>query len=263
AAQITGVDAGPATSRRPVFVHAGCVQPAMSPAIDAAAGEVLRYAGYTPAPLAGCCGALAHHLGDHHEARRLARRNIQRWLPALQHRDARLVVTASGCLAMLRDYPRMLEDDPELQRQAAQLIERLADPADLIEARALPTLARNGETVACHVPCTRKHMFGDDARPWQVLQTLGYQLQPDTSGLNCCGSAGTYSLLQPALAERIRERKLAGLEGGDPSVIATANVGCLHHLESGSPRPVRHWVELAAEALARQPEVPPPTSVET
>ena len=241
---------------RAVFIHAGCVQPAMSPTIDAAAGEVLRHAGYAPAPLAGCCGALAHHLGDHQEAKRLARRNLQRWLPALEGRDAQLVVNASGCLAMLRDYPKLFADEPALREQAEQLLRRLSDPADLIEADALPTLTPGGVTVASHAPCTRKHLFGDDDRPRRVLETLGYDVQPDRSGIACCGSAGTYSLLQPALSAGIREKKLAGLEGEGVTAIATANVGCLHHLEAASDVPVRHWVELAAEALARDQERP-------
>lgn len=248
----------PRHSRR-MLVLAGCVQPAAAPDINAAAARVLDRLGISLIEVRdGCCGALAHHLSEEGFARAQMRRNIDAWWPEVERGVEALVVTASGCGAMVREYGELLRDDPVYAPKAARVSEllldisqavaqALAEPDARVELRAPRT---GGRRVAFHSPCTLQHGLKIRAVVEPLLQRAGYNLTLVADGHLCCGSAGTYSLLQPAISHQLKTNKLAALQADAPDVIATANIGCLMHLASGTDRPVRHWIELLAQAIA-------------
>jgi len=231
-----------------MLLHAGCVQPVLAPEINRSAARVLDRLGISAsAPAdAGCCGAMSFHLGDEEAARGFARRNIDAWWPALDGGAEALVSTASGCGAFLKEYGRLLRDDPDYADRAALVGKRVRDLCETITADAVAGLARSTgpRRVAVHCPCTLQHAQRLRGRMDTLLAAAGYELASVSEPHLCCGSAGTYSVLQPAMASRLRARKLTALEAGEPAVIATANIGCLLHLRSGTERPVRHWIEL-------------------
>lgn len=244
---------------RQMLVLTGCVQPAVAPGINAAAAEVLDRLGVSLIAAAdGCCGALAHHLSEEERAREHMRRNIDAWWPRIESGAEALILTASGCGAMIRDYGRLLADDPAYASKAARVsqlardigeavAQELARPGARLELRP----ARKVSTrVAFHSPCTLQHALRIRGVVEPLLARAGYTLTPVADSHLCCGSAGSYSLLQPAISRQLKANKLAALEAGAPDTIATANIGCLLHLASGTRRPVRHWIELLAEALA-------------
>ena len=248
----------PRHSRR-MLVLAGCVQPAAAPAINAAAARVLDRLGISLIEVRdGCCGALAHHLSEEGLAREQMRRNIDAWWPEVERGVKALVVTASGCGAMVREYGELLRDDPVYAPKAARVSELFRD----ISQAVAQELAERGATVqpgspspgrqrvAFHSPCTLQHGLKIRGVIEPLLERAGYKLTFVADGHLCCGSAGTYSLLQPAVSGQLKTNKLASLQADAPDVIATANIGCLMHLASGTDRPVRHWIELLAEAIA-------------
>lgn len=235
----------------------GCVQPGLRPGINAAAAQVLQRAGIAAVEVAaaGCCGALRFHLDAQDAAREDMRRLIDAWWPQIEAGVEAIVITASGCGAHLKDYGRLLHDDP-LYADKAQTISDLAkDLAEIVEAETeslANALARGRHEfvpVAFQSPCTLQHGQRLTGVVELLLKAAGYELTPVADPHLCCGSAGTYSVLQPALAAELRARKLAALGAGRPAVIATANIGCLTHLAAGTPTPVRHWIELLAERL--------------
>ncbi len=245
----------------------GCVQPVVSPGIDRAAARLLDAAGVSlmPAP-PGCCGAMDYHLGDQARGRALARQRIRDWAQALDGGAEAAVITATGCGAFVQDYARLFADDPELAGPARRVAAAAKDIGRVLAGEELPPLSSplspqspqspqspaGGGQVALHCPCTLRHALGEADTVRELLARQGVELAPVGESIACCGSAGAYSLLQPALSERIRERKLADLEGAEPAEIVTGNIGCLHHLAAGTDRPVRHWVELLAERLPPQ-----------
>lgn len=238
-------------TRRVIFLD-GCVQPVLAPEIDAAATRVLDRLGIgrCHAP-SGCCGALSAHLGDERRARAFMRRNIDRWWPRLEDGAEAVTATASGCLAMLKEYGERLADDPAYAHKARVVSDACRDLTELIPVEELaPYGARRRMKAAVHTPCTLQHALGQVGRLEPRLAACGYEVLDSSEGHLCCGSAGTYSILQPRLARRLRERKLERLESGSPDVIATANIGCLTHLRAGTETPVRHWIELVDEAMA-------------
>jgi glycolate oxidase iron-sulfur subunit len=239
-------------SRRMVVLD-GCVQPTLAPDINAAAARVLDRLGVSlqTAPRAGCCGALSLHLGAEGEARDFARRNIDAWWPELESGAEAIVMTASGCGVFVRDYERLLAEDPDYCGKAARISELTRDLSEVLSADAL-TPPGDGElgAVAFHSPCTLQHGQRITGRVEALLEACGYRLVPVPEGHLCCGSAGTYSLLQRDLSGQLLERKLRALESEAPDVIATANIGCLSHLAGGARVPVAHWVQLVDEALA-------------
>jgi len=244
----------PRHPRRMIALN-GCVQPVVSPGIDRAAARLLDVAGVslTPAP-AGCCGAMDYHLGDQAGGLELARQRIRDWARALDEGAEAVVITATGCGAFVQDYGRLFADDPELAGPARRVTAAAKDIGRVLAAEELPPLQpeqspAGGGKVALHCPCTLKNALGEADTVRDLLAGQGVDLAPVGESIACCGSAGAYSLLQPALSERIRERKLADLEAGEPAEIVTGNIGCLHHLAAGTDRPVRHWVELLAERL--------------
>jgi glycolate oxidase iron-sulfur subunit len=251
--------AAPSTgnSRRVVLLE-GCVQPGLAPDINAAAARVLDRVGIAAQRLAGerCCGALAHHLDRKEHALAQARANVEAASAALDAGADAIVSTASACGLMVRDYGRLLAGDPAFAQRAARVSSATRDIAELIEPGDLERLcpaAGSGPRVALQTPCTLQHGQRITGRIEALLTAAGFVVTLASEATLCCGSAGTYSILQPDLSSELRRRKLAALAGGNPQLIATANIGCLEHLRVASPVPVRHWIELVAEALDRQP----------
>jgi glycolate oxidase iron-sulfur subunit len=248
---------------RKMLVLEGCVQPGLKPNINAAAARVLDKLGISlvAEAQAGCCGALAHHLNDHDDGLNAMRRNIDAWLPHLDAGVEAIVMTASGCGVMVKDYGWQLRNDPAYAAKAARIAAATRDISEVVlaeRAALLPLVARDGaapptlpvRTVAWHPPCTLQHGQKLGGGVESLLTACGYELTPVADRHLCCGSAGTYSILQPEIAHELKTRKLASLHAGQPEVIATANIGCLTHLQAGSHVPVRHWVELLDAALA-------------
>ncbi|MDD2883631.1 MAG: glycolate oxidase subunit GlcF [Dechloromonas sp.] len=243
---------------RRMLMLAGCVQPALAPNINAAMARLLDLLGIHvfEEGKAGCCGAVRFHLNDQAAACDDMRRNIDAWWPQLEAGVEAIVVTASGCGVQLRDYGHILADDAVYAEKAAKISQLCRDPSEVLLAeydRLLALLAARMASrgkLAWHAPCTLQHGLGLRGSIESILQAAGYTLTPVADSHLCCGSAGTYSVLQPALAGQLRERKLAALHAGDPRQIATANIGCLTHLQAGSTTPVRHWIELIDEVLS-------------
>ena len=238
-----------------VLIPAGCVQPALAPNIDAATARVLDRAGISALGVegGGCCGALSYHLSEHDEARALARRNIDAWWPHVERGASAIVVTASGCGVMVREYDHLLVRDAAYAERAKRIVELVRDPVEVVAASwpaLAPRVARERTTVrvAFHPPCTLQHGMKIRGEVERLLVDAGHTLLPVADAHLCCGSAGTYSILQPELANALKANKLAALQAGKPDVIASANIGCITHLQSGTDRPVRHWIELIDEA---------------
>ncbi len=243
---------------RRMLLLAGCVQPAMAPNINAATARVLDACGIETvvAPSAGCCGAVKFHLNDQDGGLAQMRAAIDAWWPLLDSGEAEaLVVNASGCGVTVKDYGHLLRDDPAYAAKAARvsaaardLGELLPDLLPALRDRIAPPPA--GQVLAYHPPCTLQHGQKLRGGVETALRSLGFDLQlaPEESHL-CCGSAGTYSVLQPALAQPLRDRKLHHLGRLQPAAILSANIGCITHLQSGTDLPVRHWVEALDAAL--------------
>lgn len=252
AARPAGPWPAPRHARR-VLIAKGCVQPALAPDIDAATARVLDRAGVSAIGVdgGGCCGAVSYHLSAHDEARAIARRNVDAWWPEIERGVEAIVVTASGCGVMLHEYGHLFAGDPAYAEKGRRIVELARDPAELVRD-AWPSLRPHHaerSPVAFHSPCTLQHGLRIRGVVERLLEDCGYRLTPVADAHLCCGSAGTYSLLQPALARTLKRNKLRALEAGRPELVATANIGCLSHLQSGTELPVRHWIELVDRAL--------------
>ena len=229
----------------------GCVQAALAPNIDAAMARVLDRIGISLVRVrgGGCCGALPYHLNAEARAVELVKRNIDAWWPHLDRDAEAIVVTASGCGVMVKDYGHLLQHDPAYADKAERIAALARDPVEVVGAewpRIAPKVAMDvgSQKVAFQSPCTLQHGMKLAGRVEEILHALGLELTPVRDPHLCCGSAGTYSLLQPELSRQLKANKLAALEAGRPDVIATANIGCLAHLADGAKPPVRHWIEL-------------------
>ncbi len=243
---------------RRMLVLTGCVQPAAAAGINAAAARVLDRLGISLVAAADeCCGALAHHLSQEERCLRQMRHNIDAWWPRIESGAEALVVTASGCGAMIRDYGRLLREDPAYALKAARVSELFRDISQVLAQEIeragagleLTPRGQAGPRVAFHSPCTLQHGLKIRGVVERLLERAGCTLTSVADAHLCCGSAGSYSLLQPAISRQLKVNKLAALEAGVPDVLATANIGCLLHLASATDRPVRHWIELVAESL--------------
>jgi glycolate oxidase iron-sulfur subunit len=242
-----------AVASRRMLLLDGCVQPVLAPQINQALQLILGRLGIAlqSAAGAGCCGALPQHLSEAERAREMARRNIDAWWPLLEQGAEAVVITASGCTAQVRDYPHLLEDEPAYAEKARRLADRAKDPVEILLDENLEALdiRPRGQRVAVHTPCTQQHGLGLDGAVARLLSGLGYRLTAVAENHLCCGSAGTYSLTQPKLSQRLRVRKLEALNIDRPDRIVTANIGCLGHLQDEEGTPVCHWLDLLAEDL--------------
>ncbi len=249
-----------ATHARRVLMLAGCVQPAMQPNINAATARVLDAVGIQTviAAKAGCCGGVKFHLNEQAAGLDQMRANIDAWWPHVEQGAEAIVVNASGCGVTVKEYGHVLRHDPDYAEKAHRISALTRDLSELLPEIA-PALtgqveaqARQMGTIAYHPPCTLQH--GQQLRGGveQHLGALGFdiRLAPVESHL-CCGSAGTYSVLQPEISGQLRERKLGHLSAVQPRAIVSANIGCITHLQSGTDTPVRHWVELLDQCLSQ------------
>ena len=235
----------------------GCVQPSLAPQINLATIRVLDALGITVVRErnSGCCGAVSHHLSAATEARAFMRSNIDAWWPAIEQGAEAIVVTASGCAPMVKDYGRLLATDTAYADKAKRVSELARDISEIIAADfKRETFAETGGStrVAFHSPCTLQHGQRITGKVENILTQLGFQLTPVTDSHLCCGSAGTYSILEAGLSSTLRDNKLATLQAGQPDLIATANIGCLMHMSTQADVPVMHWIELL-EPLIPQP----------
>ena len=234
------------TQTRFVILLQGCVQPSLAPAINRATQRVLDRLGIATRLIdnAGCCGALPHHLDDSERALAMARSNIDAWWPSIEKGAEAVVSNASGCTPMLKDYGRLLGDDPAYADKAQRVSELCRDLSEFIAAQDVSALSVTPQRIAFHAPCTLQHAQKLDGVVERLLGKLGFELTAVKDSHLCCGSAGTYSILQPALSGQLRDNKLAALQAERPTRIATANIGCLLHLQAGADVPVQHWIEL-------------------
>jgi glycolate oxidase iron-sulfur subunit len=229
-----------------MLILPGCVQQSLAPAIDAAAARVLDRLGVAllPVPAGGCCGALACHLSEPDLALAFARQNIDACRPYLEQGAEAIVMTASACGVMAKDYGRLLRHDPAYAEDASRFSAAVKDIGEVLASEDLSKLKKTPKKVAFHSPCTLQHGQKLIGVVEDLLEKAGYQLTVVADPHLCCGSAGAYSLLQPEISKQLLNNKLEALEAGRPELIATANIGCLNHLQSVRPGKIVHWIEL-------------------
>ncbi|MCK4864506.1 MAG: glycolate oxidase subunit GlcF [Gammaproteobacteria bacterium] len=239
---------------RTMLVLDGCVQPATSPNTNAATARVLSRLGISlvRAPQAGCCGAVSYHLSAHNEGLTAMRKNIDAWWPYIEGGAEAIVMTASGCGAMVKEYAELLAHDTIYAEKAKQVSVLCKDISEILIEEDLSTLSTNNSSeiknVAFHSPCTLQHAQQITGTVEKIIQQAGYTLTVVVDSHLCCGSAGTYSILQPKLSQQLLTNKVSSLQNGEPDYIVTANIGCQLHIESKATVPVKHWIELLDEA---------------
>jgi glycolate oxidase iron-sulfur subunit len=253
AAPSAGAWPAPRHSRR-MLALAGCVQPALSPDINAAAARVLDRIGISliEAKGAGCCGALRFHLNYQEEGLADMRALIDRWWPHVEAGVEAIVMTASGCGVTVKEYGHFLRHDALYAAKAERISAMTRDISEVIEAefaRIEPRLGKPGKRVAFQAPCSLQHGQSIKGVTERLLERAGFELTPVSDTHLCCGSAGTYSLLQPELSETLMRSKLSALASGEPELIVTANIGCLAHLQTGTEIPVKHWIVALEDRL--------------
>ena len=247
------------THDRKVLMLAGCVQPAMLPNINTATARVLDAAGIQTlvAPKAGCCGAVKFHLNDQDGSLVQIRANIDAWWPFVQDGVEAIVMNASGCGVMVKDYGHVLQHDAAYAAKAKRISELTQDLSELLpdlvpvlKTKLKASVVANAGMQAYHPPCTLQHGQQLKGGVEKHMADLGFAIQvANTESHLCCGSAGTYSVLNPDISTTLRDRKLGHLDALAPRAILSANVGCITHLQSGTDVPVKHWVEVLDEAL--------------
>ena len=244
---------------RRMIVLEGCVQPALSPRTNAAAARVLDRIGISlvRVPRSGCCGAVTFHLDAEEHARDAMRRNIDAWWPQVESGAEAIVITASGCGVMVKDYGWQLARDPAYAAKAKRISEIALDISEVImkeEAALVAALDTRrpaaGSRNVYHSPCTLQHGMKLQGRVEALLQRLGFELPPVQNAHLCCGSAGTYSITQPVISKQLLDNKIAALTRTSPQCILTSNVGCQSHLQGATDIPVRHWIEEIDTLLA-------------
>ena len=237
---------------RRVLILDGCVQSVTHAHINAAAARLLDRYGVSLVRVAGvsCCGAVTHHLSQDAATRTFMRRNIDTWWPEVDRGAEAIVTTSSACSVMVKDYGHLLRDDPDYAAKARRIAALAGDITDVVAGLGLEPRRAAGAPgrVAFHAPCSLQHGLRAHAVVENLLRGAGYELTPVADSHLCCGAAGTYSILQPDLSGQLLANKLAALEVAAPAVIASANIGCLIHLQGGARTRVRHWIELIEEA---------------
>lgn len=241
--------AGPwpeARHSRRMLVLDGCVQPGLAPRINAATARVLDRLGISlvRADSAGCCGALSYHLTAQDEGLNFMRRNIDAWWPHVEKGAEAIVITASGCSVVVKEYGHLLRNDARYASKGARIAEMTRDIGEIFADTDLSPLTRSSRKIAFHSPCTLQHGQKLGGMVEGLLRRLGFELTAVPDAHLCCGSAGTYSILQKGLSQRLLANKLNALQSGAPELIATANIGCLVHFQSQASVPVKHWIEL-------------------
>lgn len=236
---------------RKMLILEGCAQSVMSPDINAATAQVLDRLGIQLlSPGGGCCGAIHQHLSASEQALQLMRNNIDAWWPDIERGCEAIVITASGCGSMVKEYGRLLAGDNRYANKAKRVAALTKDISEIIANEELERLEipASGERVAFHSPCTLQHGQRIQGVVESILQRCGYTLTSTPDAHLCCGSAGTYSILQKELSLRLLDNKIEHLESDRPELIATANIGCLLHLQKKAGVPVVHWIKLLADS---------------
>lgn len=241
------------TASRTMLVLNACAQEDGAPNTNAAAARVLNKLGIQliDANKAGCCGAVSYHLAQPEEGKDFMRNNIDAWWPYIEQGAEAIVITASGCGAMVKEYGDVLKDDAVYADKAKRISELCKDISEVLAAEDLSRLKTNskGMKVAFHSPCTLQHGQRITGIVETILHNAGFTLTHVADSHLCCGSAGTYSILQGKLSKQLLGNKVEALESEQPEVIATANIGCHLHIASGANVPVRHWIELLEDVL--------------
>ena len=230
-----------------VLLMSGCVQPALAPNINLATINVLHKLGIgvIETPQVQCCGAVDHHLSGGEDALIKIKRNIDAWLSEIDHGAEAIISNASGCGVMIKDYAHLLREDAEYAPKAQRVVEYTMDISEYLVKQDLTQFKRpENADVVFHSPCTLQHGQKLAGLVEKTLISLGFQLSFVQDAHLCCGSAGTYSIFQKKLSYELRDNKVTNLLAGEPNVIATANIGCLMHIQGGTDKPVKHWIEL-------------------
>ncbi len=236
--------------KKKMLILDGCVQPSLSPQINHATKQVLDVLDIELISFSGCCGAIRQHLSDEENALLTIKNNIDRLITEFDKGVEGIVMTASGCGAMFKEYPHLLRNDNSYKEKAKLIASKTFDLTEVINTNELKTkLSATNINIAVHTPCTLQHAQGLPSNIETVLLNCGYQLSTIKDKHLCCGSAGTYSITQPKLSKQLRIQRLNGLMAGQPDIIVTANIGCLLHLNAGSSVPVHHWIEIIAQDL--------------
>jgi glycolate oxidase iron-sulfur subunit len=235
---------------RKMLMLSGCVQPSMMPNVNTATQRVFDALGIeiVTASDAGCCGAIRLHLGYNDDALDDVRNNIDAWWPYVEKGVEAIVMNASGCGATVKEYAHLMRNDPAYADKAQRIVDLTLDLAEILPKyeEELTTLVRRRavHTVVFHPPCTLQHGQQIRGRVEQLLTALGLEVRVPADSHLCCGSAGTYSVMQPKLSYALRNQKLDRLEKTEAQMIVSANVGCIAHLQSGTSTPVTHWIQL-------------------
>lgn len=246
---------------RRMLVLDGCVQPAMAPNINTASARVLDKLGISliKADKAGCCGAVAYHLNAQEDGLDYMRRNVDAWWPFVENKEAEaIVMTASGCGVTVKEYGHLLQHDAIYAEKSATISALTKDISEILYAeleniaQLIKKQTQGGEKtkLSFHSPCTLQHGQQIRGTVEKILIAAGFDLTIVPDAHLCCGSAGTYSILQPDLSQQLLKNKVTALESGKPEQIATANIGCLMHLQGGTTLQVKHWIELLDERLS-------------
>ena len=260
-----------APKRGRVIILEGCAQPVLKPSINAAARRLLARNGIEVAQLAGegCCGALVHHMGAEHDAHAFAKRNIDLWLAdADRHGLDAILMTASGCGTTVKDYGFMFRNDPAYAEKAARVSALAKDISEYLVTLELKPQRATGQVIAYHSACSLQHGQQIREEPKRLLKAMGFVVKDVPEAHICCGSAGTYNMLQPDIAGQLKARKLANIARTKPQAIAAGNIGCMTQLASGAGVPIVHSVEfidwanggplpepLAQSGFLAQPEI--------
>ena len=244
----------PATQhQRTMLVLDGCVQPSMAPDINPATARVLDKLAINLVAIkeAGCCGALSYHLNEQEEGLQFARANIDAWWPHIEAGAEAIVMTASGCGVFVSEYGELLKHDTSYAKKAKKVSQLCKDISEVLATENLSALkVKDTASIAFHPPCTLQHGQKKTGTTEELLTNLGFTLSRVKDAHFCCGSAGTYSILQKELSQKLLKRKMDTLKQQQPDMIATANIGCLLHLQSAAGEtPVVHWIELLDRAL--------------
>lgn len=237
---------------RTMLILEGCVQPAMAPRINAATARVLDQLDIRliSAPKAGCCGALSYHLNRQQDGLAFMRRNIDAWWPYVEQGCEAIIITASGCGTTVKEYGQLLQQDSAYADKARRISALAKDLVEVIQCEAVEQLPLKPATsLAFQCPCSLQHGQGLAGAVETLLSRLGFTLKPVQNNHLCCGSAGSYSLLQPERATELRQHKITALINSEADQYVSANIGCMAHLSEGLPTPVRHWIEVIDDTL--------------
>lgn len=241
------------TNRRTMLALKGCAQSVATANTNSASANILNKLGIEliEASRAGCCGAVSHHLSAQQEALNFMRANIDAWWPYIEQGAEAIVVTASGCGAVVKEYGHLLKHDANYAIKAERVSQLAKDISEILVTEKLPLdrIKPTIKNIAFHSPCTLQHGQKLNGVVEGILQNCGFELSEVNDSHLCCGSAGTYSILQADLSQQLLDNKLHALQKHSPELITTANVGCQLHMQTKAKVPVKHWVELFDESF--------------